>query len=299
MAFRQILIESPAHISVKNHQLIIRTDREHTVPVEDIGTVLLESRRSTITTAALSLLGQSGCAVFVCDDKHIPCAVLAPFSQHSRQPAVINRQLRSSEPLKKRLWQQIVMAKIRNQAICLRLCGQESAAKGLEELAKTVHSGDSHNVEAVAAQRYFPLLFGKGFTRADDNLQNTSLNYGYAIIRGYIARLLATYGFLPALGLHHCSELNAFNLADDLMEPFRPLIDLLVAVCFTDGDEFTPQHKRLLLNTLNLNIEIGKKHFTSAYAMELTVQSFSRSLVEKQAALSLPTLLPLEQHRYE
>ena len=116
MAFRNIIIENPAQLSLKNKQLIIKTDSEHSLAVEDISALLIESRASTITAAALSYLGQSGCAVFVCDEKHMPCAVLEPFSQHSRALSVLKAQLEATEPLKKRLWQSIVVAKIANQA---------------------------------------------------------------------------------------------------------------------------------------------------------------------------------------
>lgn len=299
MAFRNIIVESPAHISVRNKQLIIRTDGEHSLAVEDISALLLESRQSTITTAALSLLGQCGCAVFVCDEKHIPCAVLAPYSQHSRQLAVAASQLSLGEVLKKHLWQSVVVAKIKNQAECLRLCGNDKAAEGLEAIASSVRSGDSGNAEAQAAARYFPALFQKGFTRSADNGINSALNYGYAILRGCMARYLTVYGFLPMLGLHHKSELNSFNLADDMMEPFRPVVDLMTFTLFDADDELTPDKKRLLFNCLNLDIISGGQKHSVAYAMERAVQSLQRSMNCGENGLVLPELLPLNQHRYE
>ncbi len=297
MAFRNIVIESPAHISVKNSQLIIKTDTEHSVAVEDISALLLESRQSTITTAALSVLGQCGCAVFTCDEKHLPCAVLTGFSQHSREYAVLKSQLNAGEVLKKHLWREIVAAKIRNQAKCLAYTGKNDA--GLSAMAESVRSGDSGNVEAAAALRYFPALFGRGFTRGYDNGINAGLNYGYSILRGYVARCLAVYGFLPVLGLHHSSELNNFNLADDLMEPFRPVVDLLVSTLFDEDTGLTPQNKRLLFNCLNLDILSGGQHHSVAYAIEREVQSLARSLSEGESCLILPELLELKQHSYE
>lgn len=299
MAFRNIIVESPAHISVKNKQLIIKTDGEHSLAVEDISALLMESRQSTVTTAALSLLGQCGCAVFVCDEKHMPCAVLTAYSQHSRQLAVAASQLSLGEVLKKRLWQSIVIAKINNQAECLRLCGKESAAEGLKAIAASVRSGDSGNAEAFAAARYFPALFDKGFTRAADNGINSALNYGYAVLRGCMARYLASYGFLPMLGLHHKSELNSFNLADDMMEAFRPVVDLLAFTLFDADDILTPEKKRLLFNCLNLDILSGGQKHSVSYAMERAVQSLQRSMNRGECGLILPELLPLSQHRYE
>ena len=204
-----------------------------------------------------------------------------------------------TEPAKKRLWQSIVKAKILNQAICLYLTGHTSQAEALRAMAERVRSGDSENVEAAAAQFYFPVLFGEGFTRGEDNGVNAGLNYGYAVLRGCIARYLAVYGFLPSLGLHHRSTLNAFNLADDLIEPFRPVVDLLTARSITEDEELSSPQKRLLFNCLNLDILSGKQHHSVSYAIERLVQSLSRSAERPEAGLLLPTLLETEQHRYE
>jgi len=151
MAFRNLIIENPARISVSKEQLVIHTDRPHTVPLEDIFAILLESQSSTITTAALSRLGQCGCAVYLCDDKHMPCSILEPFGQNCRGYGMLKLQQECGAVLQKQLWQQIVVAKICNQAICLRLCGHTAAAEGLEAMAGHVRSGDSDNMEAAAA----------------------------------------------------------------------------------------------------------------------------------------------------
>ncbi len=299
MAFRNLMIESPARVSLRDEQLVILTDREYTVPVEDISALILENRRSTITTAALAQLGQCGCAVFLCDEKHIPCAVMTPFQQHSRTLSVLKSQLEATEPLKKRLWQSVVKAKIGNQALCLSLAGKESEARPLFSLADRVRSGDSENTEASAAQLYFPALFGNSFTRGEENGLNAGLNYGYAILRGSVARTLAVYGFLPSLGIHHHSTLNAFNLADDLMEPFRPVVDLLVYSSMNPEDELKPEHKRTLFNCLNLDILSGGQRHSVSYAIDREIQSLRRAFDEKTPALTLPTLLELKQHSYE
>ncbi len=298
MAFRNIIVENPAHLSLRNEQLIIHTDGEHSVAIEDISALLLESRQSTITTAALSRLGQCGCAVFTCDESHLPCAVLLPFAQHSRSLSVLRTQLSWSEPLKKRLWQNIVKQKIRNQAECLRLCHHEQEADYLDTLSLRVRSGDAENIEATAAQFYFPILFGDGFTRSDETSLNAGLNYGYAVLRGCMARAISVYGLSPALGLHHKSSLNPFNLADDCMEPFRPVIDLLVAHFLQEDELLSPPKKRLLFNCLNLNILSHGQHHSVSYAMERMVQSLCRAPEQESPKLLLPTLLETEQHRY-
>ena len=279
MAYRCIMIESDASISLRNRQLIIRTEQEHSVPVEDISALLVESKRSTITTAALSYLGQCGCAVYFCDEKYLPCAVLTPFQQHSRALAVLKLQTAATEPQKKRLWQQIVQAKIRNQARCLRLTKKETEAETLLKLASRIRSGDPENVEATAAQRYFPVLFGEHFTRGMENGINAGLNYGYAILRGCIARNLTVYGFLPTFGLHHRSELNAFNLADDLMEPFRVLIDR--AVYGMELTTFESKEKYELWNTLNQAVLINNSHQTVLNAVKIYTRSVLDALNDR------------------
>lgn len=298
MAFRNVVVESAAHLSVKGDLLVIRTDREHTLAIEDISALLIENRQSTITAAALSRLGQSGCSVFFCDEKHIPCAVLQPFMQHSRALSVLKLQLAATEPTKKRIWQRIVKAKIENQAICLDLHEKKEDARYLRTLVDRVTSGDGENLEATAARRYFRALFGAGFARSDDNGFNAALNYGYAILRGCMARCLTVHGFLPALGVHHKSELNSFNLADDMMEPFRPLIDNLVAQQFTD-EPLTTETKHILFNTLNMDILSGNQHHSVAYAIERMAQSLYSALESGAQSLCLPTLLDIAQHRYE
>ena len=299
MAFRSLIIESPASVSTRNSQLIIRTDREYSAAIEDLCAVLLESQQSNITTAALSQLGRRGCAVFICDEKHMPCAVLTPYQQHSRALSVLKCQIEVTEPVKKRLWQAVVKAKICNQSRCLALAELREEADYLTALGKRVRSGDPDNVEATAAQLYFPALFGSGFTRDDENGINAGLNYGYAILRGCVARTLSVYGFQTALGIHHRSSLNSFNLADDLMEPYRPVIDQLVFRSMSQNDVLCPVSKRSLFNCLNLDVLSGGQHHSVAYAIERTVKSFSAVLSKKSTDLILPELLPTVPHRYE
>lgn len=299
MAFRNVIIENPAKLTVRHNQLVVCTDREHGLPIEDLSAVLLESNHSTITTAALSRLGQSGCAVFVCDEKHLPCAVLLPFAQHSRSLVSASNQLGASLPLKKRLWEQIIKSKIRNQSQCLHFCGLESDADHLLSLLPRVRSGDPENVEATAAQHYFPSLFWGGFIRTEENASNAALNYGYAILRGCMARFLAVYGFLPSFGIHHHSALNSFNLADDFMEPFRPVVDLIVARMELQDKGLAPKTKRELFNCLNLDVLSGGQHHSVSYAMERLVKSYGRSLEEGSPELCLPELLEGAPHRYE
>jgi len=301
MGFRNVMILGDVELSLKNGRLAVKNEPGAMIPVEDIDTVLIENRQSSVSTALLSALSAQGAALFVCDEKHMPSAVLLPFHRHSRQSEVMQAQLDCARPAQKRVWQQIVMAKILNQAICLELQDQAEGARHLRAVAKSVRSGDEGNAEAVAAAYYFPRLFGKGFTRGEDeDARNAALNYGYAIFRGCIARNLAAYGFLPALGLHHRSALNQFNLADDIIEPFRPLVDLFVARTLEGPDDpFTPELRRQLYNLINYEIEVDGKTYGVSYAMELVVQGLSALLAQRAAKLPLPTLQELRQHCYE
>lgn len=300
MAYRNLMIESEARLKILKEQLLVITDKTHSVPIEDISSILLENRHSTITIATLSKLTQAGVTVYLCDEKHTPCAVMLPFAQNSRNYGMIKLQESISLPLKKQLWQQIVKRKILNQAQCALIAGLTEAANYLQLLAKKVVSGDANNTEALAANYYFKALFGKSFSRGDENdIRNAALDYGYAIIRGHIARLIASYGFLPMKGLHHKSELNAYNLADDFIEPFRPLVDLFVIQESASYEYLHPHLKRKLYNLLNMDIESGKQIHSVAYAAERMLQSYSRCCQNLSKELMLPVLLPLRQHTYE
>ena len=298
MEFRAIFISNPAHLSVRRGQLVIRQEREITIPMEDITSLLLESKAITITTAALQELTENGVTVYLCDGQHLPAALLLPMNRHSRQLKLLKGQVSMTQPTKKQLWSRVVSAKIHNQAQCLSYLGR-AHAEDLHYLSKTVRSGDPDNLEATAAAAYFPVLFGSGFSRGEDCRINAALNYGYAILRGAVARNLAVYGLEPCLGIFHHSELNQFNLADDLMEPYRPLVDLFVASHVPDDDgPLTPELKHQLFNLTNYLVEQNGKRYRSIIAIGRMVQSFSR-IVQEGDTLELPELLPLEPYRYE
>lgn len=290
------MITMPCRISCRQGQLIVQGDVSVSFPIEDLLSVLIESRQCTLTTAALAALAAEGVTVFVCDEKHIPCAIALPFARHSRQLEITRSQLRWTQPARNRWWQQIVQAKIRNQAECLAICGRCEPSSLLCKQAAGVRSGDRENREATAAALYFPALFGSGFTRGGENdARNAALNYGYAILRGCMARCLTVYGFIPWLGLHHDNTLNAWNLADDMMEPYRPVVDLFVAEQVAQDAPLDTHLKSCLFNLLNMEIRSGSQRHSVAYAMERQVQSLRGT----EKAMVLPELMPLQLHRYE
>lgn len=299
MEFRAVFIANPAQLSLRREQLVIRQAQEVAVPIEDITSLMLESQAVTITTAALQKLAGYGVTVYFCDEKHLPAALLLPMNRHSRQLKVLKGQIAMTKPVQKRLWQSVVMAKIRNQAKCLELLGRPGSGD-LLELARSVRSGDPDNCEAAAAAQYFPALFGQGFTRGEDCLTNAALNYGYAILRGAVARNLAVHGIELSLGIFHHSELNQFNLADDLMEPYRPLIDLYVASQVDEeDDELTPQLKQQLFNLTSCIVRQNGKRYRMISAVGRMAESFARVLAQDADILELPELAPLELYHYE
>ena len=228
------LSESPARLRVDTERLVIKRDGKDDVliPLADLAVVIVSHPRVTFSQAVLSGLATAGGAFVTCDKSSLPVAMLLPLQAHHLQAERFARQAAASLPAKKRLWQQIVRAKIAAQARCLRaLHGDEDSLQGL---VPRVRSGDPQNVEARAARRYWPALFnyGSGETfrrRRDGDPPNGHLNYGYAVLRAIVARAICAAGLHPSLGLHHHNRYNAFCLADDLMEPFRPLVDASVA----------------------------------------------------------------------
>ncbi|MDN5278712.1 MAG: CRISP-associated protein Cas1 [Clostridiales bacterium] len=267
------------------------------MPLEDISSIIIENLQTSISGKLLSDLAESGISLFTCNDKHTPNGVLAPFMCHSRQLAVARLQLEISEPFKKRLWKSLVVGKILNQARCLDLAEKEGA-KTLRSVSESVLSGDSDNREAYAAKLYFEFLFGNQFKRGDEDCINAYLNYGYAIYRGIIARHLSSHGLIPCFGIFHRSTQNPFNLADDLIEPFRPIIDLYVATKMS-GSELTPDKKRELVSTLNLLTRVKKQLLAVEFAVIKTVQSFVRACEKKDYDLiELPELVALN-HKAE
>ena len=201
------------------------------------------------------------------------------------------------KPLQKQLWQSIVKRKIENQATCVEFTSNEPV-DDLYSLAKSVSSDDAKNLEAVAANLYFKKIFGKDFVRRDDSFINLALNYGYSIVRGLIARTLTVYGFEPSIGVHHASELNNFNLADDIIEPFRPIVDMIV-FNFIGQEKLTPQIKKQLFALVNQDVEINGQIYALSYAVELVVQSLKNCLMSGKCELLLPKILPICMHRYE
>ena len=300
MGYRNIKIESFIVLHIKNSQLIIG-DKGVSFPLEDINCVLIENQSVTVSSYMLQEFAKNEIALYVCDEKHLPNAVLLPLVKHSRHFKMLTRQIEAGKPLIKRLWQQIIVCKIKNQALCLKEMGLDGYDK-LLAMTKEVQSGDKTHVEAKAAAYYFRALYGDDFTRDNECIINSAMNYAYAIIRGLIARSIVCYGLEPSLGMFHHSELNSFNLADDLIEVFRPLVDLYVASHFDIAEvdaDLTPQIKRDLFNIINYDMSVkGDKRIISN-CIDMLVYSYSGAIQGNRTDLELPELIPLQVHSYE
>lgn len=287
MAFRTIMITKPCYLSTRNNQLLITQDEnKYNIPLEDIACILIDNYAITLSATLLANCASYNIVLISCDSTHLPNGVFHSYLPHSRQRLILNKQLGLSTVFKKRLWQKIVMQKIINQADCLeRVAMDNKAIAKLTSLAKHVSSGDSTNHEAQASKIYFEALFGEGFLRikkntskkVDDEYQdiNASLNYTYSVIRSLVCRSLVGYGFLPTLGLFHCNELNAFNLADDFIEPFRAYIDWYIYSKALEHQEVNLlNYKPELVNILNYIITIDGKATTLLNACDMMIMSF-------------------------
>lgn len=262
MSWRGLCISSPARLDLRAGRLLLRREGEEDVslPLEDLGFVVIDTPQVRLSAALLSACAEQGCLLLTVDARHMPCAAVLPLAPYYRQLSTLQAQVALGEVRKKRLWQACVRAKIGNQAACLRLLGRDGAER-VAALRTKVGSGDPDNVEAVAARLYWSRLF-RHFRRDPDaaDRRNSLLNYAYALLRACVARELAARGFAPALGIHHRGPYNAFNLADDLMEAWRPFADLLVARHMEAGPagddaELAPADKAALLGLLHGQVD--------------------------------------------
>lgn len=280
MGWRTIVISKPSKISLKNHNLLYSPiDREDIkVPINDISVIIFETHQVTITSALFSKLAEENILVFSCDKKHTPNGIFIPFHQHSRFSLMVHLQTKWSEPFKKRLWQQIVSQKIKNQAKVLKSIGKEKEYYELIILSKSVKSGDSENLESYSAKLYFNYLFENFMRRDVSDWRNSALNYGYSIIRGVITRDLSASGLIPALGLFHKNQLNSFNLADDLIEPYRAFVDKKVDEIQKDTNlpkinELEFNHKVRLIEILQDTVSIKGDRYTLLNSVNILVNS--------------------------
>ena len=293
MSRRTVEVSSPAYLHKEHAQLVVERDGERAgqVPLEDLGVLVVDNPSVTLSQSLLAACAENDAAVVLCDDKHLPIAVLLPLQGHSVQAETLRTQTGMSLPLRKRLWQQLVQAKIGAQAAVLR--ERTGSAAPLGAMAARVRSGDPDNMEAQAARAYWPRLFGSEFRR-DRTAEgaNALLNYGYAVLRAAVARAVCGAGLHPSVGLHHHNRYDALCLASDLMEPLRPMVDRLVRGLI-DGGEAPPVDKHTkpeLLAVLHENVVVDGREFPLLTALQTLAVSLRRAAEEGRGRLDLPVL---------
>ncbi len=281
------------YLKLKHQQLIIERNGElvGSIPIEDMSALIIDHPQTLITQPVLSELIESNVMVISSNARHQPIGMFLPLQSHTTQTERFSAQASMSTSLKKRLWQQLIQTKVHMQARVLKSLTQNDA--GLSALAKKVRSGDPENIEAQAARRYWSRLFEqdsfKRDTAADD--QNRFLNYGYAIVRAVTARAICATGLHPTIGLHHHNRYNAYCLADDLMEPYRPFVDLLtyeIVEKYGQDAEMEKTVRSELLQLLTWEINMGTEKLTFQGAIQKTAQSLCKAILGETRQLSLP-----------
>jgi CRISPR-associated protein Cas1 len=301
VVWRSVVISQPAKLKREHFSLLIEQDKPAFVPFEDIAVIVLNNREITLTHPVLSACAEYGIAMYATGDNHQPSGVFLPFQSHSRATRMLRLQLDLDKPTAKRAWTTIVQAKINNQAICMHILNAGNVDK-LASLSRRVKSGDTGNMEAQAAAYYFPQIMGRSFHRSQPGWLNSALDYGYAIMRGACARALVAHGLLPTLGLFHSSEQNAFNLADDLIEPYRAIVDLHVATNRkTDNTlELSPTDKVALVSLLNIDVAMPHGVMSVLASVEHAAESLARVYDGgSEELLEMPRLIGLNQHRLD
>ena len=295
MIKRTVVISNKAFIFHKDQQLhISKEDDEPTVPIEDIGVLMLESHQATITQSALSALMANNVVVIGCDATHHPDGIMTPIAGNILHTAVLKDQLDASLPFRKQLWQQTVKSKILNQAAALARHGAN--IEPMELWSRKIRSGDPDNFEGRAASYHWKNFFPQEFDflrNPDGDPPNNLLNYGYAILRAGMARAIVGSGLHPAIGIHHTNQYNAFCLADDLMEPFRPFVDVTVRELCIEDKEFgilTPAVKKQLLNVLSVDAWIEGERKPLLLALTNTSSSLVKCFAHETRTLLFPTL---------
>jgi CRISP-associated protein Cas1 len=280
----------PAHLTAKLNQLLVQRDGKNvgSIPCEDIGVLVVDQPQTTYSHAALTGLIDSDAVLVVCGRNHLPAGILLPLADHSQVVWRIAEQAAISKPLRKQLWRQLVRAKIRAQA--LNLSADSPARTKLLALSMKVRSGDPTNVEAHAAKVYWQHWIDGGFRRDQDgDGVNALLNYGYAIVRAGVARAIVAAGLLPALGLHHSNRSNAFCLADELMEPIRPIVDRRVRELHREGhNELKPETKAGLLGLLADRVRLGHERGPLMVNLHRMVASLVRCYQGETNRLEIP-----------
>ena len=260
------MVDDGDHLNVYLDNIEIhKGENKYVIPLSDIGIIVLDGMMTSITTRLLSTCSNYNVALVICDKKHTPCGMYLPFNQHSRTVKMIRKQVEWNESLKDELWKQIIKYKIYNQSkVLLHFTKSEEKYLQLQEYIKEIIPGDKTNREGHSAKVYFNTIFGNKFYRSNDCIENAMLNYGYSILRAYICRVIVSYGYNPSIGIFHKSEYNAFCLADDFLEIFRPIIDAYTINYILESEEeigyLTQEVRAFLISILSYRVKFENQY---------------------------------------
>jgi CRISPR-associated protein Cas1 len=310
MIKRTLYFGNPAYLHLRNQQLVIKLpevekndeltesfkkEATTTIPVEDIGVMIIDNGQVTLTQGLLAALLENNTAVIICNDTHHPNGLLLPLSGNTLQSERFKVQIEASEPLKKQLWQQTITSKINNQAALLKKEGKDN--NKLIYFSRSVKSGDPDNVEGRASYNYWQNLFAESINfsrKRDGDPPNNLLNYGYAILRAITARNLVASGLLPTFGIHHRNRYNAYCLADDIMEPYRPFVDgivLQIVKSVPDYTELTTEIKKMLLGVATVDVQFDNERSPLMVGMQRTTASLVQCYEGNARKIIYPSMI--------
>lgn len=293
MSFRVVLIESDVTIKVRLDNLIITKGCQDVwIPLNDLSMIVMDNLSSELSTRLLCKLSEYGIGLIICNQEHLPTGYYSAYDNHSRASKIIGYQIEKNKYYYDCLWSKIVLSKIQNQSKAYYIIkNNKTGYEQILDFSKDITIGDVTNREAHAAKVYFNLLMGSSFSRGNENiLLNSGLDYGYSVIRGFIARVCVGYGLNTQIGIHHKNEYNRFNLVDDLMEPLRPIVDIVAYNVMKNDEFFKPEHRRQLVNILNMKFVYRNKKMYICNMIENYIEQYASFIMGKCDEIIFPDI---------
>lgn len=294
MGYRQVIIHKSEKLRFKDKQLVIDKEQgSYKVPLEDISYVLIEDCDTIVTSRLLAEFGKNSIALIICDEKYLPTSIMFPYNYHFKQLDVFSKQIDVKKEMKDELWKCVVKRKLENSLKVIEMTSKdENVISKLSEYINEVKPGDETNREGLGAKMYFRSIFGSDFIRFHDGAINSALNYGYTIIASAIIRNISVFGLNSYLGIHHCSKINNFNLAYDLLEPYRCVVDKFVYDNISEITEpLSFEFRKKLINLMNKEVIHNNKKYTIDYSIELVIKSYIKCFETGEVNLDLPIIV--------
>lgn len=278
MSFRQVIVNEAKYFSVENEIIAFEDEKKVIkVPIEEVAIIIINNNKLTMTMNAINKCLENNVMIVTCDKRHLPNGLMMPFSGHYRQLEMVYKQLELKEVKRKNIWREIIKQKIRNQSRVLKLCDQLESSEKLLEIESEVLRNDSSNREAYAAKLFFESMYGSDFIRFKEDKINSNLNYGYSILASSIVREIVSFGLDPKFGVWHKSNSNSLNLAYDLIEPFRPIVDYYIFKNMEFlSEDLSPKNKKSLVALLNANVTVNNEVYRLQNSIELFCKRFMK-----------------------